>query len=384
MIYKGLVIEVNRKYAIVMTESLEYFKVILRAQLFIGKKILFSEDDLYRESSKIVKNILLYAAIFAIAFLSPILPSSNSSHNIPYEPAAIISIDINPSIELEINNQYEVAKIKAFNNEGYRMLNDEFVGLPMEKAVYMIINNAKTEGYITTENHFVLLSIAAIGNNQPLSTQELQQRLSEDLSKKIDSTEIDITYITSDEDSIKEARTQDITIGKYELYRKFNEGNESITLEEVKSSSVQNLVRRFRGSSEKNNHIESDSTNRQRQGITENNTPETADEIKQAEGPADTSKNSGASSPQYRLRRNNPNANEESDKQNIEAEEETAESLPPQDTTTTIENLPEQNGNLNNNAEPYKEVPAKYNNKSHTEENTSSNKAGNSKGKNKR
>ena len=70
MIYRGCIVKVEKDFAVVMTNTMEYLKVIKKDGLRVGGQILFVKEDLYREKSMSYKPILSIAAVLIIMIMS--------------------------------------------------------------------------------------------------------------------------------------------------------------------------------------------------------------------------------------------------------------------------------------------------------------------------
>ena len=56
------------------------------------------------------------------------------------KPASIITLDINPSIEIHLNEENKVIKLIPINDDAKEVINDELIGKDYNEAVTNIIN----------------------------------------------------------------------------------------------------------------------------------------------------------------------------------------------------------------------------------------------------
>ena len=150
MIYKGCIVKLENTYAIVVTDTLEYLKIHKKNNLYIGKEIIFVDEDIYREKKKTLIHTsalaaaILFFIIFSISFLSKqnIFPLKSN------EIVAVVSLDINPSIEFEVNRDYEIVKIIPINNEAHDLIHPKWKGRKIQEIIPMVIKKAQQQEYL--------------------------------------------------------------------------------------------------------------------------------------------------------------------------------------------------------------------------------------------
>ena len=81
-----------------------------------------------------------------------------------FVPTAVISIDINPSIELEINRFNKVVQVKNYNKDGEELSEElDIRFLNYSQAVENILNNTTIINLLSQDE---LLSITVISNQE--------------------------------------------------------------------------------------------------------------------------------------------------------------------------------------------------------------------------
>ncbi|MCT4619724.1 MAG: anti-sigma factor domain-containing protein [Marinisporobacter sp.] len=240
MVYRGCVLKIEEGFAIVLTEHAKYMKIIKKDGLAVGKEIIFVKEDIYREKKANIKNISLIVAVFMIMVLSTIkIDQFDTLETMNY--AAIVSIDINPSIEFKINEEEKVLQVEALNTEGKELIDREFRDMFIEEAILIVIDNAKKKEYITKEKNKVLIATAAVEENakeKTIDVKKIKEKIQE--NEKIE--DIDLFYIQGNEKDLKEAKEENISIGKYEVYKQSKEKGQNITLDQIKNMKVQEIV----------------------------------------------------------------------------------------------------------------------------------------------
>jgi len=101
------------------------------------------------------KLILSFIAVLSIVFIIVGCSGSVSAAE------AYVTVDINPSIELVINNKEKVVYVNALNEDAEVLLVDlELVGLNVDDAMDLIIEHAIELGYIDTDAEETLVSVS--------------------------------------------------------------------------------------------------------------------------------------------------------------------------------------------------------------------------------
>lgn len=243
MIYKGLIIDVKNNYAFVMTEQAEFFKVIKKDDMHAGKQIIFLDDDICKDKEFKRFGIIKYAAVFIILFVSVVFLSQFSTLNeISYMPIAVVSVDINPSVEFEINNDYKVMKIVSRNNEGDFIASENMIGNDLEEALFNLLLKAESEKYITEEKNSVLIGISVLDEKLVSYFNYFEINLSKKIKNNDNLKYIDIVMLQGEKEYLDISRQKDLSVGKYLFFLKINKEGIEIKLDDVKTMTTQDLL----------------------------------------------------------------------------------------------------------------------------------------------
>ena len=120
--FKGIVMEIKDDYVIVMKEDGTLVRIQKKDNLKVGKSIFFFEEDIYirKESAKVIpfrKYIVPLGAIAAL-FIILINPMINRFSNNVSNTYAVLTFDINPSIEFELEEDGIIKNVKGINDDG--------------------------------------------------------------------------------------------------------------------------------------------------------------------------------------------------------------------------------------------------------------------------
>ncbi|WFD10334.1 anti-sigma factor domain-containing protein [Tepidibacter hydrothermalis] len=235
MIYKGCIIKIEDDFAIVLSNDMEYIKVIKKDGMNIGNQIMFVKDDIYNENKINYKKISALAAVVFILFMS--INIFNIKNNENMIAAAVVSLDINPSIEFELNKKGIVIEVNDINEEANKIIDKEVIGKKIEDALYITINNAREKNYISSQKNSVLISDVILD-----STVKDKLNIEEDLQVKLNNNKKDnyikIVYLKSNKNNMKDAHKNDMSIGKYEAFKEIEKKNADTSVYEVKNMKV--------------------------------------------------------------------------------------------------------------------------------------------------
>ena len=103
-------------------------------------------------------------------------------------PLALVSLDVNPGIELTINSKERVINANPINDEAQDILAEmDLKGSDIDVACNAIVGSMLTHGYLTDLSNSVLLSVNA--DDEQVGT-EIEKRLSKHVNDYLETTEI--------------------------------------------------------------------------------------------------------------------------------------------------------------------------------------------------
>ncbi len=218
---QALILEVRHNAVIVLTEDHDYLKIRIQPGYAVGQSIQVLPEDLlsshtFREEFKMKKNWLTIAAslvlVIAIgAFAATVLPGLGSDSTesataqlqttaselpttaaLSAKPAvAVLAIDINPSIELLLDEDGVVVSYEAMNDDAEKLLLDGIIGLPAAEAVEKVIAAAEAAGFIDSDDaaaDYVVVALAPLDDDDD-DFEPLYLRLQERLQERIELNE---------------------------------------------------------------------------------------------------------------------------------------------------------------------------------------------------
>lgn len=170
---KGIVLELDEEFVTLLTPEGEFIQVKKEDEYEIGEEIearLVKKPYVRRRSFRYAAVSLIAAAVLFIATLLH-LPSD--------EVYAYMSIDINPSIEVGVDDQLNVLTLKAYNEEGKKIVSQlsnwkkvAFVDIATE-----IIELSRKQGYLQKGGQVLITTVEK--KHLAASSRKLSEELSE-------------------------------------------------------------------------------------------------------------------------------------------------------------------------------------------------------------
>ena len=156
MWFKGIVMEVKKDYSLVMKEDSQIVRVKNKEGMKKGDINIFLEEDLYEEKTSNKKNknaiiisILSIAAVLAII----VLPMMQSNKINSY---ALVSLDINPSINFELDDNMNIVSIRGVNKDGKNLNLESLNGLALDKGLKKLKIDLENKKYNLSKDSIIV------------------------------------------------------------------------------------------------------------------------------------------------------------------------------------------------------------------------------------
>ncbi|MCG8542310.1 MAG: anti-sigma factor domain-containing protein [Clostridia bacterium] len=236
--YKGLIMEIKNDCLIVLTEDANYIKLKKKGNIHIGKKILFIEEDIIRERKKSLKSLVAIAAAI-ILMITTIISQFSSIES--FKTYAIVSLDINPSLEFQIDKKEIVRKVRPLSKDGKELINNNMIGMKIEEAIILSIKMALDKKYINNIYNLVLVSEVIIEDELENPTV-IEDKILEKVEKDKDLQDIKLLYLNSNKEDLEKARENQVSVGKYRAYEILSDKNPNIKIEDISDKKIGEIV----------------------------------------------------------------------------------------------------------------------------------------------
>lgn len=156
---------------------------------------------------------------------------------------ATVSLDVNPSVEIQVNQKERVLKVLPLNEDGRIIVgNMDFTGSDVNVAVNAMIGSMLQNGYLSELTNSILISV---DNKNIAKGVELQERLTAEVNELLQTDTfhgaILSQTVSKNEELQQLADTYGITLGKAQLIQDVLTEDSRHTFEELASLSINEL-----------------------------------------------------------------------------------------------------------------------------------------------
>ncbi|MDQ2088057.1 anti-sigma factor domain-containing protein [Herbivorax sp. ANBcel31] len=256
---EGVVLEFSKNKAIIINSENRYIMIKRKPDMLVGEVVEYEvfEEIKNKKVAGIASTVAAISAIIVVAFLL------YNNISIEKKTYAFIDIDINPSIELRIDQDNRVLKSYYFNESAKELLKEmELDGLSVNEAVGLIVEKSEREGLIQLNQEDVVYVSAALNEDADIKYDK------ELLNVILKNIEINLNNLYNRKIQVKtksvacelrkNARENNISMGKYSLFYEAVEEGLEITIEEVRQTPIRETMERIekRKMIEENKRIE--------------------------------------------------------------------------------------------------------------------------------
>lgn len=190
-----------------------------------------------KRKNKKLSRILSIAAVFVLLIAGVFLYKNFTGS----DAAALVSIDVNPSIELEVDADERIIVARALNDDGKKVLSGmKLEGTDLNTGVNAIVGSMLKNGYIDELRNSVLVSVSGDGS---IDTAALEAKLMQEVSSALDGAGAVVAQNLDDidDDTRRLAERYGISVGKAAFIEKIIELNPTLKVEELASLSINEL-----------------------------------------------------------------------------------------------------------------------------------------------
>lgn len=288
---RGVVVEYNDDFVTLLTPDGQFLKTNSKLGSYeIGEEITFfplmdEREEAATRTSRIKQRSLIdlfnsrkvrVGALSVLAimfFMISFLPSFNNDKVYAY-----MSIDINPSFEVGIDNQLNVISLVPLNEEAEKLIDKlpEWENKPFDKIVDAIVAESKVEGYVYPGKEILITTVI---NEEDKAIQTKLEAGIDEIRTSYEDEEMVVNTIESDNETREKAQNQGISTGKYlELKEKPTAPKESV----VEPAKKQEQSDNSSSNTKTNNETLTEDTNVNNQAVKEKLESETKVKLEDA------------------------------------------------------------------------------------------------------
>ncbi len=181
--------------------------------------------------------------ILAAAAALVLLLTGTAVYGLNTRVCATVALDVNPSIELNVNRRERVVSVSPINNDGKQILGDmDLTGSDLQVAVNALVGSMLRQGYLSELSNSILISV---DSSDPSESAALQERLTQEVAALLDTNSFSGAVlsqtVTTDAELSSLAEQYGLTPGKAQLIRRITESHPQHTFEDLAGLSVNEL-----------------------------------------------------------------------------------------------------------------------------------------------
>lgn len=243
MVFKGIIIEIKDKYSIVMNDNGSMVRVKNKEGLKVGDGILFLEEDIYIKNNVInFADFKAWKPMVAIAACLMLVLIFAYNRN-PYTDYALLSMDVNPSIQFKLDKDGTIIDILGLNEDGEKILDKHLIGKPLEEGLSTLKFLMEENNYLKHDSP-ILVGFAYL---EDIKDDKYEENI-KGLLKKVYSKN-EILYLKSNFLKANESLKNKLSLGRIEAL-------ESMTDENLKANIGSISVKEIKDNISKSNRIE--------------------------------------------------------------------------------------------------------------------------------
>ncbi|WP_052737623.1 anti-sigma factor domain-containing protein [Bacillus sp. SA1-12] len=282
---RGVVVEYNDDLVTLLTPDGQFLKASNKEGIYeIGEEISFfplmdeREEAASRESRMNQRNFLAYfqsrkvrvgiLSVLAIMFfMISFIPFFNQDKVYAY-----MSIDINPSFEIAIDDNLKVISLEPLNEEAKALIDrlPKWENKHFQVVVDLIVAKSKEKGYVYPGKEIIITTV--INNDDSKRNTKLSENI-DDIRTSFEHDEIEVKAIESDIDTREKAHQQGISTGKYleliekekapsdEQARKLNQAEKKAAEQEISETQQKDTPVNSQAPNTKDSTVESNKEN---------------------------------------------------------------------------------------------------------------------------
>jgi len=236
----GIILELNKKQALIMTNEVGFMAIRRKPGMFIGEQVDIGPSGLKKPGLNRYYYSLGLASI--AVFMSILLWGINySGQNKLY---AYVSVDINPSIEFAVSNKIRIISVKDLNRDGMALLRGaNFKNMPVDKALLMLVDKAEQNKYFHNKNDKNVLITAAV-KTEPVKKVELLAESIQKVEEKLKKRDIHLQFIQATLAQRRIALQNNLSTGRYVLSNTATDNGQLMNLNQAKTVPISILIKK--------------------------------------------------------------------------------------------------------------------------------------------
>lgn len=243
---KGIVMEVNGNYLIVMTPS-GLFERIPRMDRSceLGEEIVYTPGITRSRRPA----FMLLSGFVAAVIMAMILFTGFTSVFTDKSVVAYVSIDINPSIELGIDKNKRVREMKGLNDKGLEIVRSvSYKGRAVDDITDKILQKAEEMKVFAGGEGDIVIAGTIVKEDAALDDTQVTEALKQQVLAYVvtkhpgEADKIQVTAFAAPPEIVETAKENGLSLGKYSVYLNAKSAGHDIKVEDLQKDSVHTIA----------------------------------------------------------------------------------------------------------------------------------------------
>ncbi len=165
---KGVVLELNNDIATLMSEDGRFLRVKAFPGLYPGMEMVYNDMDIIRTKSKASPKLKFPMGFTRIAVAVVMGFAMISGSYVYYDNNmavyASVTVDVNPSMQLDIGKRNQVVDVQEFNTDAVTLLEGlDLKGQQVDDAISEVEDRLQEKGYFKSDKeNFMLIGYVSV------------------------------------------------------------------------------------------------------------------------------------------------------------------------------------------------------------------------------
>ncbi len=243
---QAMVVAIKKQHMVALDREGGFVRLRLKNGLAEGQTIYYDKEDYVKTPRKSVPLLTAVAALLVVMGMTLWGP-------LPYsqaKPLMLVSMDINPSIEFRLDDEFCVYESSPLNQEAKNLWQEKWIGEPYEDVLTAYLEVVRANGYIQ-EEPMILFGYAWINEkDESLETMSYVKGINNEVMLALQDKaqrNIGIEHIEVDRSEFLSRSDESISVGKWGLLVRMDALEQtSGPIDYHPSTDISTLIKRYR------------------------------------------------------------------------------------------------------------------------------------------
>lgn len=243
---KGIVMEMTDRSIIVMRQNGKFDKISRKNRSCeVGEEIIYADSGInWRSPSVAGRSALVAAVVFCLVVFASFAGKLGGS-----EVVAYVSLDINPSVEMGIDEKEQVLELRGLNDDGSVLIQEvDFKKKTLENVTAALLDKAEQSSLAKGEATIVIAS-SVVTEQSSVNDTQIADKLRKQVTEHIKQTHPEqassyqVEAFAAPQEVREEANKSNVSMGKYSVYLNAKSNGIDVKIDDLKKESIHQIVK---------------------------------------------------------------------------------------------------------------------------------------------